>query len=436
MTLDGTRGAVTGTTAGATVAKTDPSSPCDETVSATVWYSLADVPSRDVVLRLTAEPGLDAVIAVYRVRKGKLSAMECDTTDDDGVATIAFSGVSGELVLVGQETASAAGAFTLQALVPQPEEVVPGRALHGVAHASVEQYLNETDLWHVSLRPGTTYRISFIVPKAEACPNAQLYGPGGPPSDARELQYLHCNAATSFTPGPDGGGRYLLLVDISEAAGRVPYRLQVAPAQPDDTAPGLKLLAGAWHAGRLDPTATDQLDMYRFVLGSRTDVTVELGRPSPRNVSVLLLRDTGNSIAAGRSIRRALNAGTYFAVVRARPGTPALGYRLLLRERGVSTLSEAGAGLHEGHAALGSTVTLSATIGKPVGRVETLEIDRLDPIEGWLFLRTYRLPVVGATASFRWQLARVGIYRARLIAPSRSGYVHLTADDAAPKTGR
>jgi hypothetical protein len=432
LSLDATSGVVAGTTEGATVAKTDPASPCDDTVTATVWYSLVNVPQRNVVLRLTAQGGLNAVVAVYRVRNNRLSALECDETGSDGVATIGFAAQNGDLVLIGQLTGSPPGAFQLRALVPAPPEAIPGRALRGTVHASVEQYLNETDLWHVGLRAGKTYRISLIVGKS-GCVSVALFRPGGPPSDARQVLYLRCNRAASFTPGPNGGGQYLLLVSLSYSRGRVPYRLQVAAAQPDDTAPGLKLPVGLWHAGRLNPTATDQLDMYRFVLASPSDVIIQLGRPWAKHVSLLLLQDTGKSLAAGRAIRRRLAPGTYFAVVSAPTGTAAARYRLLLRERGVSSLSAPG--LVNGHVPLGTPLTLSALLGEPVGRIAKLQIDRFDPLEGWLFLRTYTLHV-GAddTSSFVWKPSHVGSYRARITAPSRSGYLYITVDEPPPTT--
>lgn len=425
--LDATTGTVVGTTTGATLAKADPASVCGQTLTASVWYSFVNVPARNVVLRLTAQGDLDAVLAVYRVRNGRLSSVDCEHTGDQGVVTASVEGRTGDLVLVGQTAGSADGDFSLQALVPQPPESVPGRTLHGVARASVEEFLNTSDLWHVDLRAGTTYRLSFVVP-GRACASVRVYRPGGPPADSRQAVYLRCNQSASFTPGPDGGGRYLFLVNIFYGNGRIPYRLEVAPARPDDTAPGLRLPVGVWRTGRLHPVQTDQLDMYRFGVQMPSDVTVELGRPWHKGVSLLLLRSTGKSLAAGRAIRRPLRAGTYFVVVSAPTGSRTTEYRLIARERGVSTLTVPE--LQDRHAPLGLPLTLSAVIGKPHGRVSMLEIDRFDPLNGWLFLGTFRM-TVGAddAASFTWRPKYVGTYRARVIAPSRSRYAYMTIDE-------
>jgi hypothetical protein len=375
--VDATSSTITGTTDGATTVKTDPASPCDDTVTATVWYSLTNVPDRDIVLRLTGQDGLDAVLAVYTVRKGRLVPFDCVETGDDGVATLGVTASNGNLVLVGQRTGSPAGAFTLQSLVPQTPERLPGRSLHGVAHGSVEEFLHASDLWNVDLRAGTTYRVSFVIPSGGECPSLRLYRPGGPPTAARLAFTLRCSDADSFTPGRDGGGRYFLVVGIGDASGRVPYRLQVAPAQRDDTAPGVKLATGAWRDGRLDPVGTDQLDMYRFVVSERSDVTIVLGMPWSATVTLQLLRDIGDSVAAGHAIRRPLGPGTYYVVVQAPAGSAPVRYRLLLRERGVSTLKTPVP--QSGTTQLGVPVPFTATIGKPAGHVAELEIDRYDP---------------------------------------------------------
>jgi hypothetical protein len=428
IALDATSTALTGTTTGATTSKTDPTSVCGDPVAATLWYTLTNVPARNVVLRLVAH-GFDGVIAVYRTQGAKSTSVDCEEVDDTGVATMGFAARPGDLVLVGQRSSAQTGTFDLLALVPSSPEPFPGRRLGAVAHASVERYLNETDLWHVGLVAGTTYRISFVSKTDEL--RLRMYRPGGPPADAREVLNLHSSGSASFTPGPDGGGRYTLLVDVRYVDGKQAYRLQVTRAQRDDTAPGLPLAVGVWRAGRLAPSAVDQLDMYRFVLATPSDVIVRLGRPWPRDVSLLLLRDTGKSVAAGRAVRRPLKPGTYFVVVRAPTGSRATPYRLLLRERGISTLTATG--VAQRHIELGKPVRWESVIGKPAGRIATLEIDRLDPLEGWLFMHSYSLRVGdGNLAALTWEPAHVGTYRARITAPSRSAYVYVTVDDRVP----
>jgi hypothetical protein len=416
IAIDATSSSTAGTTDGGTLEKTDPANVCGVTVTATVWYRLNDVPDRQVVLRLAGQDGLDAAVAVYRLSKGRLAEVDCAETEDDDVATFGFDAAVGDLVIVGQRPGSAVGGFTLQALVPQAPEAPPGKALKRVGDGTVEEFLDDSDLWHADLRAGTTYRISFIVPGGR-CPSLRIHRAGAP----KESFSIRCNGAGSFTPGPDGGGRYQFVVGIAYASGRVPYRINVVRAQADDTAPGVKLAVGVWRSGRLDPRRTDQLDMYRFTLADRSDITLQLAKPWSKTLSVQLIGDNGHSLAAGHAIRRPLAPGTYYAVVQAPAGTAPVTYRLLLRVRGVSHMQIPA--LENGAIALGTPLVLTATIGHPSGRAARLQVDRFDPVDGWLYLRTYTLPVAAdALATFTWNAPSIGWYRFRIVAPSRSHY--------------
>ena len=429
IVIDATSSASAGTTQDATLAKTDPSA-CGDIVTGTVWYALANVPNRNVVLRLTTAGGFDASVAVYRLRSGRLSSVERNETDENGVATIAFSARDGDLVVIGQRTGSGPGTFTLAALVPQLPEV--GSRAHAARRRARDGGGVPRRERPLACRPDSGDDIPDQLRRpGRRVPTFALYRPGGL-DDAHQSLLLRCNRSASFTPGPDGGGRYLVLVGVAYSSGRVPYRIEVSRAQPDDTAPGLALPVGVWHSGRLHPSQADQLDMYRFVLADRSDVTLRLARPWPHNASLQLLRDSGKSLDRGRAIRRPLAPGTYYVIVSAPTGGHMVGYRLMLRKHGVSTLSIPE--LQKRHVALGIPLTLSAVIGRPTGHVATVEIDRLDPLQGWLFLRDVGMRVaLDASASVTWAPSSVGIYRVRVTAPSRSGYV--TFSVAAPPSG-
>jgi hypothetical protein len=418
--LSASKSATSASTVDATRADTDPAEACGNDLGSTVWYRLTDVPTRTTVLRLSARPPLDAVLAVYRLHDERLTQVDCDETGDPGAATVGFQAREGDLVLVAQTADSAPGSFVLRALVPQPTEHPPGRALHRVGTGILEQYLNQDDLWHTGLRPGATYTMSLVV-RGDGCPRVTVYRASGR-NRASPAAEIRCDRAVSFTPGPDGGGRYLFAAHLSYASGRVPYRLQVVRAQRDDTAPGLPLAAGTWQEGRLSPSNADPLDMYRFVLPRRSDVLLALHRPRPRNVSLLLVREDGKRLAAGQAIRRSVPRGTYFVVVSAPVGSPAANYRLALRTHEVSRLVANDVRVLQ--APLGTAVLFGATIGAPAGRTAALQIDRFDPLEGWLFVRRFSLPVSpDATISLTWHPPQLGQFRARITAPSRSSYV-------------
>jgi hypothetical protein len=431
LPLPAAHGAAAGETTGATVDETDPRRPCGHSVAATLWYRLGSPPHRAVVLRLVALGQLDAVVAVYRPREGQLVALACSTSGDDGVATISFAGRSGDLVLVGQLIESRPGRFKVRTLVPQPPERAPGRPLHGTVRSTVERYLDEDDLWHVSLQAGTVYRFSLIT-SDDHCVYATIYST----VTKREVLSLSCDDYGLFTPGPSGGGRYLLRVTSGSSEGPVLYRLQVARAGPDDTAPGIELRRGVWTAAQLDPSGIDDIDLYRFRLERRSDVLLALARPRPSQLSLLLLTSEGLKVARGQAIRRSLRAGGYFVAVQGEAGERAAVYRLVLRVQEVSLLSVKGSRTPT----LGQPVAFAVRVGSPAGRFATLQVDRFDPLEGWLFFRLYRLRVAhDNTALLAWSPPSVGRFRARITQPARSGYVYLdvmTGDQVAPKEAR
>jgi hypothetical protein len=423
------RGVAVGTTVGASVEDSDPRRACRTQFAATVWYRLGTPPRRTVVVRLVAGGQLAAVVAVYRQRAGKLVALGCDETSDNGIATIGFVGRRGDLVMVGQQAGSRPGRFELRTLVPEASEQPPGRPLRGVARSTVERFLDEEDLWHVDLEAGTAYRLALL--SGEGCADVTVISP----ATKREVVSLYCDDYALFTPGPSGGGRYLVRVEAGYAAGPRPYRLQVARAGPDDTAPGLALRSGVWATGRLDPRGIDHVDLYTFRLERRSDVLVALGRPRPEQVSLLLMTDTGRKVAGGQAERRPLDAGRYFVAVRGEAGEPAVAYRLLLRVRESSLLSVVGSRTPT----LGQSIAFTARIGAPAGRFATLQIDRFDPLAGWLFYRTVRLRVgSGDVASLAWTPPFAGRFRARITYPGRSSYVlvDVMAAGAATTTAR
>jgi hypothetical protein len=96
-------------------------------------------------------------------------------------------------------------------------------------------------------------------------------------------------------------------------------------------------------------------------------------------------------------------------------------YRIVLRVHEVSRLT-----VDTKTVQLGFPVVVTGRIGRPAGREATLQIDRLDPIQGWVYYRSYELPVgPGRISSTIWQPPGVGYFRFRVTRPSRSGYLYL-----------
>jgi hypothetical protein len=409
-----------GRTTESTVGWNDPRASCAGELAGTVWYRVDSTPSTDLVLRLVAHGPLDAVVAAYRFIHGKFQSVACDAINDDGVATIGYRAHRGDLVLVGQSTVSKPGRFRLLTLVPQPAEQPPGQPLQSGVRSTVERFLDSEDIWNVDLQAGATYRLRFQS-------NGDRAVMVSPVTD-KVVDSLYGSGYHLFTPGPSGGGRYLIYITAGYRDGSHRYTYRVESAGLDDTGPGRLLHAGTWFAGQLDPRGIDVDDIYHFELSTRSDILLALGRPRSKGVQLLLMRDDGKDIAQGQALRRMLPAGSYAVSVFASPASPAVRYRLALRVHEVSRLFVSAKTVVNG-----TPVTIVTSVGRPPGRYVTLEIDRLDPVQGWVYAGAYELPVLlGRTASLTWLPSQVGRYRARITRPSRSGYVFVHVLDAYP----
>src|SRR5207253_7372308 len=118
------------------------------------------------------------------------------------------------------------------------------------ARATVDGLVNVNDVWHTTLAAGTTYRIAFTsIAGARA---ALRRG-----HDQAVLLSFSGSGYRTFTPGPDGGGLYVLDVEAAPTERPQPYRLQVAAAGADDIGFGLPLLNQRARPGRLDPRGID-----------------------------------------------------------------------------------------------------------------------------------------------------------------------------------
>jgi hypothetical protein len=231
---------------------------------------------------------------------------------------------------------------------------------------------------------------------------------------------MYGNHYELFTPGPSGGGRYLIYVTPPYREGPARYSLRVAPAFVDDTGAGRLLRDRSVVRGTLDPRGIDIVDLYHFRLPGRSDILLTLGQYAPKAVELLLMRDDRHEIAGGQAFRLELPAGDYVVAVQASPGGRAVRYTIRLRVHEVSRVS-----LDTRTVELGVPAIVRAEIGRPSGRDATLQLDRLDPVEGWVFVHAYELPVgSGRLSSLIWEPPGVGYYRFRITSPSRSGYAY------------
>jgi hypothetical protein len=417
-------GTVNGTTVGATRERPDPRT-CGIN-DATVWYRIDPRSPGRVVLRLRARGNLDAAIAVYRRIRSQLEDVTCRGTDRKGRAELAFEVERDAryLIQIGQVRNSESGSFHLSTFAPEAIEAPPGKLLaRRPVVATVNALTDSQDMWSARLEAGTTYRINFV---SDGCARLQLFAPGTKSLREQEpILQAGCEAFHTFTPGPDGGGRYPLQVLASQEGTRR-YRVQVVRAGPDDTAPGREVRSAATVRGRLSVTSVDAIDLYRFQVARPSDVNVRLR--SARRFGLRLLSSGGRRLAAAEEdrIRKTLAPGTYYAAVTTdaerRSGT----YALRVLVRGITrTRIAVGTG-----ALPHSPVTLTATVTPAsAGRVR-LQVDRFDPAAGWQFSRLFHVTAgADGVARATWTPPHVGRFRVRatflgtlMASPSRSAY--------------
>lgn len=440
---------VSGTTAASTREEDDPTNFCGKE-RGNVWFRFTAPSAERVVIRLKAGGDLDAVVAVYRRVRSQLRSVTCDPTDDNGVARLSFDTAKGGsyLIEVGQRVGSAAGTFRLDLFSPEPPAAPPGEPLpaNGVRD-SVDSLVDPDDAWSAMLRPGTTYRIK-VTAAPGSCLDVALYPPNTRSFGFDTLRELPCNGYGTFTPGPDGGGRYTIRLEAdSELVGRQVYRLKVARASADDTAPGVPIDNGQTRRGSVSGRTLDVVDLYRFAVGSRSDLTLTLKAGAKARIDLVLLTDSGRRLrcecfdVGGERLRARLNAGRYYAAVRARESSGGK-YRLAMLLREITTTDLLIAGSHDAFAPPGQGITLSARVSSSAasgGRVR-IQVDRFDPLDGWQFIRLFPLRAGSdGSASVAWVPPTVGRWRAhavfygtRTASPSSSNYSRLLVANELP----
>ena len=238
----------------------------------------------------------------------------------------------------------------------------------------------------------------------------------------RQLAVLACRGYTTFTPGPDGAGAYILEVVAGGDPSTQGYRLLFAPAAADDLGVGLALRNRMRTTGSLDPARLDVRDLYHFDVERRGDVRLDV----TDGLRFDLVRDDGQRLGTYSSLRRRLEPGRYVVAVTASFGDPRSRYALSLLIREITSTKLQ---LEAATVAPGSPVTLRPEVANTTSGVVEIQVDRFDPLTGWHFNRLLRVTVGGTTtwappAEGRWRL-RAAFKGTIDASPSRSGYARL-----------
>jgi hypothetical protein len=410
---------IRGTTVDATTEPGEPTS-CRGDTTSSVWYQLRPGAARPVVVVLSAAGDLDAAVDVYERTRSQLAPVGCSSTNKRGEAIVDFDRRSGVtyLVRVAALANSATDAFSLAVALPDPPADRPGRPLgRSGANGTLERITNPDDAWAVPLRAGRSYRVN-LHSRGNRCAVAELYGSGSGGFGADEpIRTLRCNQYALITPAAGESGTYSIRpVAQRGSRGAIPYHVQVAPAGPDDTAPGRFIGNDRTARGTLRGSGVDVVDLYRFDVTTRSRLDLELRTGGGNRFDLRLLSGGGKRIACrcggsgSQGIERRLKPGRYFAAVRARRGDNGT-YRLFRLSRTITKTRVAINGRRSARSAPGTTVTITARVAPNASGRVTFDIERLDPLSGWQFHSRKRAMAAGGTASVAFRPPSVGRWR-------------------------
>ena len=336
-------GSVRGTTLGATGDEADPGR-CGLD-GATVWYRLASRRDGRILLRLSAAGQLDAAIVVLERVRSQSRNVTCGVTNRRGQATVAFASRRGAtyLIAVGHVRNADPGhvpdrrARLRGRREPSRRQAAApcGRPLVGARADGRERRLARLDAPRDDV-PDRLLLVLVVPCGLAACP-AATSGAGSP--------CARCRGYTTFTPGPDGAGEYVLEVVASGEAAAQGYRLLFAPAAPDDLGVGIELRNRVSANGSLDPARLDVRDLYHFDVERRGDVRLDV----TNGLRFELVRDDGQRLGSYSSLRRRLEPGRYVVAVTASFGDPGPRYALSLLIREI-TVDDAAARRGDGRA--------------------------------------------------------------------------------------
>ena len=424
---------IDGTTRESTLESNDPGSSCSG-VEGTVWYSLDPGQTRRVSIELSARGDLEAAIEVFERDRSVLNGIDCDETNRNGDAAVSFVAEKDKryLVRVGEQFGSESGDFRLELFVPEPEARPPGRALPrrgGVA--TVDRAHDLSDAWSKRLRAGVSY-VFTVAARSNGCPRVEVFEPRVTSFDAATpLDGTECDTHNLFTP--DRSGRYSFLVRASRRArGTQGYRLRVRRARRDDTVPGNILRNYERVRGHVGPGRADVVDLHRFYVHRRSDVTLRFSTGGPLVLELRSVRGRVFARSFGETLRAQLRRGRFYATVRADGGGGSYTLRPVVRE--ITRTRIAINGRHQAVIAPGQAATATVAVAPAArGRV-TIVVERLDPLEGWQFHRRFVRRTAVGRAQGTWVPRRPGRFRARAVysgsrlsAPSESGFAYVSA---------
>jgi hypothetical protein len=431
--------AVSGTTVGATVEMKEPPSGCARTDNS-VWYavSFGSSPPGQVGVRVQANGDLDAAVDVFQRQRSQNIPVDCDRTDQNGVADTTFqpSANTTYLIRVAERSDSTSGTFSLKAFVVPPPPSPPGPALPARGgHGNLDSSFNTQDAYSLQLQAGATYKFN-LVKKNDGCVRLGIFPPETSSFDGDAAADLSCAGYRLFTPTVSG--RWSFLVSAAPGIdGPQPYWLHVAPATSQEMAPGISLPNFAHHTATLHGNLDTAVRLFRFDVTTRSDLTLSLQDGSSTSFDLKLLNDQGKYLECScgsegeQTIRRQVRPGRYFAVVQAENFES--GRFTLSRESRTIThvrISFDGSGYEQ--ISPGASTRVTATVSPAVDGPVTFELEYFDPVERWQFRGYYNAQAEHGVAILPFTPPGRGRWRATVVyngthaaAPATSGWANL-----------
>jgi uncharacterized protein YggU (UPF0235/DUF167 family) len=443
---------INGSVVGATLEAGESESPCGGPTTNSVWYSLRAQGAQRIAFDLAASGALDATISVYHAVRSQLTSVGCQKTESHGKASLSFKASKNGLyeIRVAALANSQLAPFTLEVFHPTPAIGPPGLRLpSGGVNGRVDRVQNINAVYSFTLHAGVSYLINLANKTEHACVSGALYAPGttsfgqegegerseeGGEGGPSVLQ-IGCGGYRLFTPGPGQGGRYSFnITPRNSFRGVQRFHLQVAPAGPAETAPGLALGNYAHAHGRLDGRGVRVLRLYRLDVTSHSNLTLKLIAPDSADFKLQLRNQNGNVIecqcegSGSQTLQHQLQPGRYYAVVSVRDATA--GNFTLIRES--RTITSTSISFSSAKAAPGEGLGINVKVSPAASGSVVVEIERFDPVFGWQFYRQAQAIVSEGAASISFVPPAVGGWRAkanyegsRTASPSAVGFSYL-----------
>jgi hypothetical protein len=430
---------INGTVVGATLEAGEPESACGGPTASSVWYSLRPGSAQRIGLDLAAGGELDGTIDVYHAVRSQLQSVDCQKTDTHGKASLTFKASKNGLYLirVAALSSSQLANFSLEVFLPTPAVGPPGLRLPGGGvNGQVDRIQNINAAYYFTMRAGVSYLINLANKTEGACVSGALFAPGTSSfEEGSPLLHVGCGGYRLFTPGPGEGGRYSFEVTPRTShRGIQRFHLQVAPAGPAETAPGLALGNYTHAHGRLDGRGVRVLRLYRLDVTSHSNLTLRLIAPGAADFNLQLRNQNGNVIecqcggSGSQTLQHQLQPGRYYAVVSVRDAT-AGNYTLVRESR---TITSTSLSFSTSKAAPGQELGIDVKVSPAASGPVVVEIERFDPVFGWQFYRQTQAFVSEGAASIPFVPPAVGRWRAkatyggsRVSSPSAVGFSYL-----------